>query len=692
MPKEDLSIPKITPESNSQTESKTINVASTGDSILIPKIDTHLVQDKGPSAESTISPVSKNSLNSNNNVPNKQFKYKKVLMGIGIFLLVLLVYVAVAGFLLFQSGKKLVASSTKMADRGKAGDLNGMKAEIPKVKKSLSSFSTSYKLVAWMRVVPFVGGYVSDLGHMVNTASSGLEAGDTLLTVAEPYSDILGFGQKKEEESGEKTTEERIDFIVKTIPDLLPKIDELSSKAKVINSEIAKIDADRYPEKYKGKIIRAKIRSAQDLVAEITTFIVNGKPVLESAPYLLGMETPRTYLVLFQNDKELRPTGGFMTGYSIMKVDKAKFEPTVSDDIYNLDAKYKPSIPAPDPLVKYIKGPYVLSKNIRLRDMNWSPDFESSMKMVTEAASEVGVEEVDGIITVDTQLLVNLLNVIGPIGVPGFGNFSTNVEPKCNCPQVIYELESYADVEGPIIWDPITGEIILKPKNADNRKKIIGPLMNSILANAMGQPKEKLPALFEAGFRSLMEKHVLFYIHDEEVQKGIAEFGLAGKIEDYQGDYLHINDANLGGRKSNLYVTQEVSQDIEISKGEVIKTVTITYKNPEKYDGWLTSVLPNWARAYVPKGSQLIAMEGLEDKIDPYDDLGKTVFAGLFQLRPEGVSKVTVKYKLPFKVSKDYMLLIQRQPGTDGPLYTINLGRHEEEFLLKTDKEVKIRI
>src|SRR3989344_992724 len=119
MPKEDLSIPKITPESNSQTESKTINVASTGDSILIPKIDTHLVQDKGPSAESTISPVSKNSLNSNNNVPNKQFKYKKVLMGIGIFLLVLLVYVAVAGFLLFQSGKKLVASSTKMADRGK---------------------------------------------------------------------------------------------------------------------------------------------------------------------------------------------------------------------------------------------------------------------------------------------------------------------------------------------------------------------------------------------------------------------------------------------------------------------------------------------------------------------------------------------------------------------------------------------
>src|SRR3989338_485428 len=139
--------------------------------------------------------------------------------------------------------------------------------------------------------------------------------------------------------------------------------------------------------------------------------------------------------------------------------------------------------------------------------------------------------------------------------------------------------------------------------------------MNSILANAMGQPKEKLPALFEAGFRSLMEKHVLFYIHDEEVQKGIAEFGLAGKIEDYQGDYLHINDANLGGRKSNLYVTEEVRQEINVAKdGTVEKTLEITYKNPQSYDGWLNSVLPNWTRVYVPKGSKLISSEGFEDE------------------------------------------------------------------------------
>ena len=690
MPKDDLLIPKISPEQQPQEPVQDVKDASTGDSILIPKIGEPIVEKK---EEVLQSPSQLNNVDKVNNMQKPPFKYKKLLMGVGVALLVVFIFTLVSGFLLFQSGKKLAASAKKMGELGQSGNLNGMKAEIPNVKKSLATFKGSYMLLSWMRFVPFVGGYVSDLGHVTVAADAGLDSGSIVLTAVEPYADALGFTTKVEEGSGEKTTQERIDFIVNAIPELLPKFDELSAKAKIVDSEISKINADRYPEKFKGKELRSKIRSTQTVVSEVTTFIVNGKPVLEAAPYLLGMDSPRTYLVLFQNDKELRPTGGFMTGYSIMKVDKAKFEPTVSDDIYNLDAKYKPSILAPDPLINYIKGPYVLSKNLRFRDMNWSPDFEESMDMVTEAATEIGITGVDGIIAVDTQLLENLLRVIGPIGVPGFGNFSTNIEPKCNCSQVIYELESYADVEGPIIWDPLTGEIILKPKNADNRKKIIGPLMNSILANAMGQPKEKLPDLFSAAFKSLMEKHVLFYMYDENTQKGIADFGLAGTIRDYEGDYLHVNDANLGGRKSNLYVTHEVLQEVEIKRdGSVEKTVTLTYKNPEKYDGWLNSVLPNWVRVYVPKGSELIAVEGLEDKIDPYEDLNKTVFAGLFQLRPEGVSKVTFKYKLPFKVSKDYNLLMQKQPGTDGPLYTINVGRHEEEFLLKQDKEIKIRI
>jgi hypothetical protein len=149
----------------------------------------------------------------------------------------------------------------------------------------------------------------------------------------------------------------------------------------------------------------------------------------------------------------------------------------------------------------------------------------------------------------------------------------------------------------------------------------------------------------------------------------------------------------LGGRKSNLYVTQEVLQEYSVgSEGTIEKTLTVTYKNPEDYDGWLNSVLPNWVRVYVPKGSELISSEGLEEAAEPYEEFGKTVYAGYFQLRPQGVVKLTVKYKLPFKAGKSLNLFIQKQPGTGEPLYSIIYGKYQDEFFLKTDKEFNIRI
>ncbi|HJY98104.1 MAG TPA: DUF4012 domain-containing protein [Patescibacteria group bacterium] len=683
MPEDNISFPKIEPDTT------TTENPPKSDSILVPKIE---VNNTAPQE----TPKSKINF-------FERFKglggKKKVWLSVGIFLLAFLVYNIIAGILVYSKAKTLMDSGKALQAAAQSKDLGKIETEIKATKKNLSSFGMSLKLLFWVKIVPYFGGFVNDAGHAVTAGEAGLDAANIVVATIEPYSDLLGlFGKGGESvlaaKTGEESMQDRINFVVKTIPDLLPKIDEISQKAKIVNEELAQIDPDRYPENFKGKQVRSNLVAIQALTKQVSDLLVNGKPFIESAPYMLGMDSPRNYLVLFQNDKELRPTGGFMTAYAIMKVDKATFEPTTSDDIYNLDAKYRPSIPAPDPIVDYIKGPYILSANLRLRDMNWSPDFSESMKTFTEAIGEVGIDDIDGIIAVDTQLLTNLLDVIGPIGVPGFGNFSTEISPECNCPQVIHELESFADVEGPIIWDPVTGKIILRPPNSDNRKKIIGPLMNSILANALGQPKEKLPALFSAGFTSLIEKHVMFYMLDDNTQSAVANVGLAGTIRsDFKGDYLHINDSNLGGRKSNLYATEDVEQNIEVARdGTVTKTVTITYKNPEKQDGWLNSVLPTWVRIYVPKGSELLASEGLEDEVDPYEDLGHTVYAGFFELRPEGVSKVTFQYKLPFKVGKTYNLLIQKQPGTDGFLYMINVKNHSEEFFLKTDKELKISL
>ena len=162
---------------------------------------------------------------------------------------------------------------------------------------------------------------------------------------------------------------------------------------------------------------------------------------------------------MFQNDAELRPTGGFLTAYATMSILKGKITPGVSEDIYTLDAGFKKKIPAPDPIKKYL--PLVYTWN--LRDMNLSPDFKDSMDTFTLHMRDSTAEpEYDALIAIDTEVPVRILKVLGPIGVPGYGGkFSADIDPRCDCPQVIYELEN-------IITRP-TYEI------REGRKSILGP-------------------------------------------------------------------------------------------------------------------------------------------------------------------------------------------------------------------------
>lgn len=664
----------------------------------IPKISLNTgglgqVKSKSP----VLSPQNTSALPANPTIKLPSFSFSKrtriILIGLGVLTVVLVLSVSIPGFFAFQSAKKLGSSVSQLESSFASQDLNKVKGSLTQVKKDLASLERSLIPLAWLRIVPKFGAYVKDASSLSRGGIYAIEAGEVLIPAIEPYADILGFGNGQDGQDGAKTAQERINFIVESIDDILPKLGEVGEKLEKARDEIGKVDPQDYPENFRGTPVREKLRKFLDLFEQSASLVIEGRPLLEAAPFLLGIGEQRTYLVIFQNDKELRATGGFMTAYAVMKVKDGKFDPVTSNDIYNLDSRYKRPLEAPEPIRKYLKGPYTISKGWFLRDMNYSPDFASSMELFLEEAQKAGLTKVDGVIAVDTKPLVDILNIIGRIGVPGYGNYSTEIRPECNCPQVIYDLETYADIEGPVVWDSISGKIVFGELR-DNRKGIVGPLMNSILANAMGQPKEKVPLLFEAAFNNLREKHVLFYLFDDKAQAAVESFNIAGRIRDFEADYLSINDSNFGGRKSNLYLETEVEQKFETGPdGEIIKTLTITYKNPQKHDGWLNSVLPNWTRVYVPKGSILLESSGFESEAISGEDLGKTVFSGFFELRPLGVVKVVIKYRLPVKPTKgELKVLIQKQPGVDKILHHIEGKGESQEFYLKEDREIRVRI
>lgn len=602
-------------------------------------------------------------------------------------ILLLTVLFGIYGFIQFRRIKKaaveVVAAGQKVKESLKQNDMDQVQGELDTLKTRYASFKSTAQGIYWMRFIPLIGGYISDFHH-------GVEAGDNLIAAAvlsvdaiAPYADLIGF-KKGATSFVEKSADDRIQTAVLTLDKVLVKVDDIALYVDKARDHLDQISVNRYPTKVGGREVRAKLKNIITQFDGIAAFFVDAKPLIKKLPEILGTDREKTYLIWFQNDKELRPTGGFLTAYAIFRVKQGKFQVTRSADIYTLDDSIKSHPPAPDEIRKYHKG----VSQFFIRDSNLSPDFPESVKLFDSLYQKSNQKvEYDGIFTVDTFVLVDVLNVLGDTEVRGTV-FSAREDKRCDCPQVIYKLLD--EIDRPV------GFI------KSDRKGILGDLMFALVQKALGfSPSQYWGKLSQELIKNLQQKHILVYLKDTDAQKAIQAINFGGKIRDYEGDFLHINDANMAGAKSNLFVKHTIISDTIIKDdGTVYRKVEVEYKNPYRHSECslergglcLNATLRNWLRIYVPKGSALVDFQGSEKKTLTYDELGHTVFEGFLNVRPLGKSTAVVTYTLPFKVKekKDYQLLIQKQPGTKGHKYTVNItGRGSESFELIEDREVK---
>lgn len=613
-----------------------------------------------------------------------------------IFLAILILFLAVVGiqsFFLFKSASATYAQANLVVAAVKNQDVAQASDELAKTRVALSHTQNSLRSMIYLKFIPGAHWYYNDAEHLVNAGFHGIDAAVVLIDSVEPYADLLGLKGQGSFTGG--TAEQRIQTAVQTMGKITPNIDKIADKLSLAQKEIDQVNPSHYPPIGPSKKVRNGLENLKVMADQGVDLINSSRPLIKILPELLGEPDEKKYLILFQNDKELRPTGGFLTAYSYFRIDRGVIHVDNSDNIYTLDNTIPGKADAPEVIQKYLEV-----EKLNIRDSNLSPDFKVSMDDFNEMYERSSLyEEVDGIIAVDTHALISAINILGSIEVDGV-KFSPENDPRCECPQAIYQLEAIVD-------RPIQADFRYVDVNAVTaaRKGIIGDLMYAIMEKAFSSsPKQYWGPLFQAMLTQMNEKHILFYMYDKEAQDGLESFNSAGRIHDFEGDYLHINQANLGGAKSNMFVTQDVVQDYEVGgDGSITKTVTISYKNPhppsdcnlERGNLCLNAVLRDWIRIYVPKGSKMVDSQGSEVTMKSYDDLGKTVFEGFLTVRPKGAAKFTIKYKLPFKLAKDsnLPLMIQKQPGTYPEPHKITLGGNQlSEFTFTTDKTLNLEV
>lgn len=589
----------------------------------------------------------------------KKKKRKPILLVILLVFVLLIAIVAGAGyFLIYQPAMRiktaantLVASSKDMKEIVAKNDIDLLKTKLEKVSGEYTQLEKEAESLYWADFIP----HVQDLRSGVEAGRYVIKAGQETVEAIYPYADLIGFKQGQAS-FVERSAEDRLQTAVATLDKMLSKIDVIAEDIHQAEKRINTIDPNRYPEKVGDTEVRAMLVNVKDQFEGMASLFVTAKPFVKNLPAILGKDKEMTYLIFFQNDKEQRATGGFLTAYAVFKIKEGKISIVKSENIYDLDNTIRHP-KAPEKILQY----HIDVPEFNIRDSNLSPDFVESIKLFESLyAKSPAKVDYDGIIAIDTNILVDMLNIFGDTEAGGV-RFSAEKDKRCDCPQVIYAL-SYTVGRR-------TGYV------RENRKAVLGELVNALFYKAIGfSPSKYWGTLAQTMFKNMEEKHILMYFKNPSIQEAVEKLNYAGRIREYDGDYLHVNNVNFAGAKSNLFTSKILTSKTEFqSDGSVKREIEVEFSNPypasncslELENGLcLNAPLRNWIRVYVPKDSQLVDFKGSQKKTMTYDEIGKTVFEGFLVINPQSKSKVVVTYTLPKSITKDnYSVMIQKQPG-----------------------------
>jgi hypothetical protein len=382
---------------------------------------------------------------------------------------------------------------------------------------------------------------------------------------------------------------------------------------------------------------------------------------------LLGFDQPQTYLLLFLNNTELRPGGGFIGSYGVVKVDKAIPHVIKTDgtEVLDLQAPQNFVSTPPAPLATYLG-----IKQWGLRDSNWLPDFASSTRTTLDLYSkEQGVEaqHITTVVGFTPTVMEELLKITGPIVINGEEYTSSNFTEKLE-----YEVEYGFSKKG---------------IEQGNRKDIIGELAHILVGKISGDLFRNWAAYLELGTRMLNEKQVLVYSLNPEEQKIISQKKWSGELnQTYLGDSIMWVDANLGALKTDAALTRALTYKVELTPTGYVGVATMHYTHRSPKD-WRTSRYLTYTRLYVPTGSKLLGVQGavknaLGDAKNPVDqgiELGHQWFGTFFTVEPQSQGELSFRFQLSPEVVEQikkgtYSLMVQKQLGTVNHTLTLDLG------------------
>lgn len=473
---------------------------------------------------------------------------------------------------------------------------------------------------------------------------------------------------------------------------LLDKIEILGKDVNLASGELkaAKLSLDNINFNVLTEEEQAKLLKVKEFLPSLIASLDEFSGFLDVWSQILGKENFKRYLIIFQNNYEIRATGGFIGSFALIDVDKGKIKNVEipGGGSYDLQGGLLERIGAPEPL-------YLVSPLWQFHDANWWPDYPTSAEKIMQFYESSGGRTVDGVISITPEMIINLLKITGPI-----------------------PMEEYKEVidDKNFMWATQYNVELEYDKEENKPKKIIADLcvklLDKLTEEAIIGNNEGLGELFNILGSAVKKKDLQLYFADESFQNFVEKYSIAGNIKDFNGDYLMVVNTNIGGGKSDSVISQNIDLISNIQEdGSIINKLVVKRTHNGNKDDFFQRVRNvNWMRIYVPEGSELVSAKGFRRvegkyftepignletdadiakleggfKYEPesgtriYNQFNKTVFANWSMIDLGETAEIEIEYKLPFKIIEKKQ---PKETSIIGKLLSLKNGKEESRDL-----------
>ncbi len=616
------------------------------------------------------------------------FRYRMTFSFIAISLLFVLPIHAMQEFSsLPAAGSQISAEGAIAADQLKEGGSALMASDFTFAADRFESAALAFSEI--QKTVQEATKGIGLIASVIPQSSRALRTTDALVTTGESLSQvgrIFSLAIADINEHSTLTPTQKIQLFSTYLEQSEPHI-ALASEA------VQNIDLNAIPENQQGTV-----KTLLDTVPALLTNISHLREYLDATYTILGGEEQKSYLLVFQNTAELRPTGGFMGSFAEIRIDQGRVEQVLvpTGGTYDIQGQVSEFLAPPEPL-------RLINSRWEFQDSNWFPDFRLSAEKMLDFHAASGGPTMDGVIAINSSVLPRILEATGPVLVDG---------KEFNAENVLFELQKRDE------------------STADEPKALIGDLTNALVKKLEGTDAAVMLSLSDVLFSSLAQQEVQLYMKDEALAQTINHLRWNGAQLPYSFDTLQVIDTNIGGGKSDAVIDQNIDLQVQIGEdGSVVNTVTIT----KTHRGIASTVFQgvnnvDYVRAYVPRGSTLISATGFDERpadglfetstvpltldknlevsmqhytqdgislTDIWEENGFTVFGNWMQTKPGETETVSFQYSLPksaisedfspdlvkdlrtrlgFKDISPYSLVLQKQSGAEGRTTNVSIA------------------